>query len=155
VKRNQRIQSAINRVRTLTNGQGLGGPDKAAINTLNALMERLGPLADTGLATQVAALRAKLAKPRQERILAELQAAKLPFKGLRPLVTARGEHSDLAWLTPLATSLGEYLASATGHKPDSVPVYRLTARILALASRQKRITPELVKARILRARKLK
>jgi hypothetical protein len=90
---------------------------------------------------------------RRMRIIAELKAERFPLKGkLPPVVPARGERSALGWLPHIARPLTEYLATATGQRPDSILTYRLAAHILQHATGDQRITPEMVKARLLRAR---
>jgi hypothetical protein len=95
---------------------------------------------------------------RKARILAELAKWKLPLKDMkefRPRVPKRGENSALGWLPEIARPLAEYLAGAIGEKADGVRVYRMTARVLALAADDRRVTTEALKARLLRARDLK
>jgi hypothetical protein len=143
--RNKQIHSVMNHVRAL---EGLGGPSLCQECGARTAAQRTVWCASAGLAACADT------RGRQQRILDELKAARLPLRGLRPLVTARGEDSELGWLATYALPLCEYLGQAISQPTDSLDVYRRVSRILRAAS-NRRITPAMVKDRCLRARKLK
>lgn len=97
---------------------------------------------------------------RKERILAELRTWKFPIRDMRhfrPLVPKTGPDSALGWLPEIASRLAEYLVPRVTRnrwgealKPDGVTISRIVSHILQHAAADRRITPEMVRARLAR-----